>query len=278
MTAGPVPTLLASDLDGTLIPPNETRERLREVRRFRQVVDAMGLTLAYVTGRHLSLALDGIRRFGLPSPHALACDVGATLYWHKGGRYEADAAYRDAIARAPGVVEAFRIHEALADLSALRIQEPEKQGPFKASYYAAPQALPSLMATVQERLAELGRVRLVESHDPLTGAGLLDILPAAVGKAGAVRHVARRLGLNDEDVVFAGDSGNDRDALLSGVRAVLVANAPDALRSEIRTRAAAEGRTDRVFFASARFAAGVVQGLRHFSGAVEEPSTPRARS
>jgi hydroxymethylpyrimidine pyrophosphatase-like HAD family hydrolase len=71
--------------------------------------------------------------------------------------------------------------------------------------------------------------------------------------------------MTDDDVVFAGDSGNDTDALLSGVRSVLVGNAPDTLRSEVRASAENRGLLDRVYFASSHFAAGVVEGLHHFA-------------
>ena len=50
-------SLLASDLDGTLIPLERNAQRLREVAEFVDAVDqSVNLILAYVTGRHLSLA------------------------------------------------------------------------------------------------------------------------------------------------------------------------------------------------------------------------------
>jgi len=261
---GAVPRLLASDLDGTLIPPDQAPERLRELQELRRALEVMELAVAYVTGRGLESALRGIERFGLPWPGALACDVGTTVYWPRDGAYAPDREYEDALAASPEFVAAERIHAALADFESLRLQEPENQRVFKVSYYVHEIPTPELLDAVRARLADAGRVRVVASHDPNHGSGFLDLLPEAAGKANAVRHIARKLGMTEDDVVFAGDSGNDTDALLSGVRAVLVGNAPATLRSEVRASAEGRGLQGRVFFASSHFAAGVVEGLRHF--------------
>lgn len=264
MTSGATPRLLASDLDGTLIPPDESPDRLRELQDLRRTVQVMELALAYVTGRRLASALRGIERFGLPRPDALACDVGATVYWRRDGTYEPDGEYEDTLRASPGFVEAERVQAALADLTPLRLQDPESQHAFKVSYYVDGPPSDALLDAIHVRLADEGRVRVVASHDPGSGDGFLDLLPEAAGKANALRRVAARLGLAEEDVVFAGDSGNDKDALLSGVRAVLVGNAPDTLRAEVRSSAQSQGLRHRVYFASSHFAAGVVEGLRHF--------------
>ena len=265
MTSGSVPRLLASDLDGTLIPPDGALERVRDLVELRMTVKAMGLALAYVTGRRFSSAVEGVEGLDLPRPTALACDVGTTVYWRRDGTYALDRDYEDALSASPGFVAAGRVQAALADLPALRLQGPESQNPFKVSYSLEEAPSPGLLNQVQSRLDEEGQVRVVASHDSVTGEGFLDLLPVAAGKANAVRWVARRLGLTDADVVFAGDSGNDTDAILSGVRAVLVGNAPAGLRSEVRASAETRGLQDRVYFASSHFAAGVVEGLHHFA-------------
>lgn len=265
MTVGAVPRLLASDLDGTLIPPNQAPERLREIQDLRRALEAMNLSLAYVTGRRLSSALSGIERFGLPLPDALACDVGTTVYWLRDGTYAPDGEYQDTLAASPGFVAAPRVQAALAHLEVLRLQEPENQNAFKVSYFLDAVPSPELLDEIRTRLADEGRVRAVASHDLIDGRGFLDLLPQAAGKANAVRCIIRKLGMTDDDVVFAGDSGNDTDALLSGVRAVLVGNAPAALRAEVRASAESLGLHDRVYFASSHFAAGVLEGLHHFA-------------
>ena len=87
---------------------------------------------------------------------------------------------------------------------------------------------------------------------------------AEFGKASAVEEVAGRLELTRDHVAFAGDSGNDRDALLAGNAAILVGNAPETLKEEVLETAGRLGLADRVYVASARFSSGVIEGLAHY--------------
>jgi hypothetical protein len=61
-----------------------------------------------------------------------------------------------------------------------------------------------------------------------------------------------------------GDSGNDRAALLSGARSVLVGNAPAHLRSDLREEARARRMDDRIYLAEEEGAEGVMEGLAHW--------------
>lgn len=257
--------LIASDLDGTLIPPDDNEARRAEIGAFaREVADRDDLVLAYVTGRHFDFAVEGIRRWSLPDPDLLVCDVGTTLY--RGTEPDsADAAYREAMREALGGTTADRLRALLASEEGVELQEEEKQGEFKASAY-----LPSgeegraIGERVAERLREEGiRARSVASVDPLDGRGLLDLLPAGVSKAFAVRWLHDHAGVREERLVYAGDSGNDRDAMLAGYHVIVVANAPAALERELRREATGE-QLERIYFARARYVAGVIEGLRHW--------------
>jgi len=257
--------LIASDLDGTLIPPEDTEARRDELRAFaREVGGRDDLVLAYVTGRHFAFAVEGIDRWGLPEPDLLVCDVGTTLY--RGREPDAaDAAYREAMREALGGTTADRLRDVLRAEEGVELQEEEKQGEFKASAY-----LPSgeggraIRERVDERMREAGiRARSVASVDPLDGRGLLDLLPAGVSKAFAVRWLHDHAGVREERLVYAGDSGNDRDAMLAGYHVIVVANAPAALEREIRRDATSE-QLERIYFARARYVAGVMEGLHHW--------------
>jgi sucrose-6-phosphatase len=256
--------LLASDLDGTLIAPPGTPEGSKGVDTFRARVSATKLRLAYVTGRHLALTLAGVREAGLPRPEALACDVGTTLYWDRGGEFVPDRDYEESIRVGDGVIPAREVRSILADLASLALQEPSRQAEFKVSYVSERPLSRDLVAEIDERLAARGGARLVVSVDSETGEGLLDVLPEGVGKATAVTWLRERLDLAEPFIVYAGDSGNDLDALLLPSPGIVVANTPESLRAELRTEAERLGTTDRIYFAPSPFATGVVEGLRHF--------------
>jgi HAD superfamily hydrolase (TIGR01484 family) len=256
--------LLATDLDGTVIPPERTMERSREIALFHDAVTRAEITLAYVTGRHLAFALEGVALTGLPPADYMACDVGTSLYRREAGEYRPDPGYRAEMEQAFGGSDAAVARRELSSVSGLREQEAAKQAAFKASYYAPWPVRPEQLSEVEGRLTAAGLVvELVVSRDPITGEGLLDVLPGGVAKHRALHHLVAELGLESTDVVYAGDSGNDRAAFLSGYRAVVVGNAPQALVRELRDAADRGGMAHLLYFAQEKYAAGVLEGCRH---------------
>lgn len=258
-------SLLASDLDGTLIPLERDAHRLREVLQLVEALEAArGLRLAYVTGRHLELALEGIEEVGLPRPEWFVCDVGTSVYHRDDGRFVIDDEYRAAMRGALGGLTGSDVRRAVGDLDGLTLQEEEKQAEFKVSYYTDGRP-ERFLDRVQSRLDAAGAtVNLIGSFDPVSKRGLLDVLPAGVAKDYAVRYLHEHSGVDQERLVYAGDSGNDRAAMLSGYRVVVVGNADRALKEDLERESAARGLTEQIYFAEHPYARGVLEGLRHF--------------
>lgn len=259
--------LLAADLDGTLIPTTDTPAYRQALSDFREAVQDAGasLRLAYVTGRHYELARDGITRWALPSPDFLVCDVGTSVYRREHGRFVPDRAFTGEMRAALGGRDASSVRAALSRLEDLALQEDIQQSEFKASFTFPWSERSGVSESVAVALSEAGlSVDLVTSRDPATGLGLLDALPAGGAKGRAVLYVARLLDLTPHQVVYAGDSGNDEDALLSGVRGILVGNALEEVRERVRTEVQRLGLDDRVYLARGAVADGVLEGLAHF--------------
>lgn len=260
---------MATDLDGTLIP-TEGAPRDTGIAEFSEAVGGRpNLTLAYVTGRRLATTLNGMARFELPLPHALACNVGTEVYIRSNGGFVPDPAYRALMREALGGIDPEEVRNALEGVPGLRLQEPEDQSEFKMSYDvpggAEGEDVEDVLERVRARLAaDVGDLTLVTSVDPRTGWRLLDVLPAGVAKDTAVRYLHERSHLPRDAVLYAGDSGNDRAALLGGFNAVVVGNAPEELKGDLRRQARQAGIAPRVYFATASFARGVVEGGRHF--------------
>ena len=265
------PRMLASDLDGTLIPTELGDERVDEVRRFRELMARIEFPLAYVTGRDRDLALRGIQRVGLPLPDVLVCDVGTTVWLRRdpeGSEWHEDEGYARRMQEALGGVMRADIEAGMATLPGLRPQEGPKQGAFKLSYYVDPLRIDALRELVAEQLSGFPvPPKAIWSHDPYSDRLLLDVLPRGVAKHVALEHLRARDGHTLDHIVYAGDSGNDFDAFLSGHPAIVVANAPESLKREVRDEAQARAILDRLYFARRPFAAGVLEGLEHF-GAV----------
>jgi HAD superfamily hydrolase (TIGR01484 family) len=258
-------SLLASDLDGTLIPVDRDPQRLREVSELvRAVSESVNLMLAYVTGRHLLLAREGIAEVGLPSPDWFVCDVGTSVFRKTGSGFEPDEGYREAMRSAFGGLSGADVRAAIGVVEGIALQEDEKQGEFKVSYYTQGRPEPYVDA-VQSRLdAANAQVNLVASHDPVTDRGLLDVLPAGIAKDYAVRYLHDHSGVDEQHLVYAGDSGNDRAAMLTGFRVIVVGNADEELKKDLGIEAVGQGIADKIYFAEHPYARGVLEGLRHF--------------
>jgi len=257
--------LLASDLDGTLIPLERSVQRLREVADFVRAIEARShLMLAYVTGRHLALAQEGIAEIGLPSPTWFVCDVGTSVYRRAAGGFEASEEYREAMRKALGGLNGDDLRSAIGAIEGLDLQENEKQGEFKLSYYTNGSS-EAFVEAVQSRVDLAGaNVNLITSHDPITDRGLLDVLPAGIAKDYAVRYLHQCSGVDEQHLIYAGDSGNDRAAMLSGFRVIVVGNADPALKEDLDRESHARGISEHLYFAEHPYARGVLEGLQYF--------------
>jgi HAD superfamily hydrolase (TIGR01484 family) len=257
--------LLASDLDGTLIPPHGVDGDGGIAELERALGACAEVAVAYVTGRSLTLAVSGVAAHRLPPPAVLVCDVGTSIFVLREGMYVPDAEYRGLMMEALEGGDAAGARAALAGLAGLEPQEDERQTDLKLSYYAPADAHGAeVAARAREILADLGAFSVVYSVDPVAGRGLLDILPAGVAKDVAVRYLHDRIGVHEDAIVYAGDSGNDEAAMLAGFRAVVVGNATDSLKERVRRRAVELGVDERLHFAEASYAAGVLEGCRRF--------------
>ncbi|MEW6765336.1 MAG: HAD-IIB family hydrolase [Pseudomonadota bacterium] len=265
--------LLCTDLDRTLMPNGEPPESPLARPLFRRLAERPDVTLAYVSGRHLGLLHEAIETYDLPVPDYAIGDVGTTLYAIKDGQWSASPEWSAEIAPDWAGLTHAELAEALEGFRELRLQEPAKQNTFKLSYYVpADIDVQGLRAAVSARLASLGVcASLIWSVDDLTGDGLFDILPERATKLHAIEFLARLLGVNPANMLFAGDSGNDLPVLASGIPSVLVHNARTDVRREALAQAESTGQNGHLYLAeggmfgmNGNYAAGIMEGLAHF--------------
>ncbi|HPB73752.1 MAG TPA: HAD-IIB family hydrolase [Chromatiaceae bacterium] len=267
------PLLICTDLDRTLIPNGAQPESPGARQRFAALVSQPGLQLAYVTGRHLELVQEAMVAYDLPPPDFIITDVGTRILRKGEAGWQALEAWTARLAPDWGASGPADIATLLADLPGPYPQEAEKQGPFKLSYYLPPALTPGpLLSSIQTRLQARGlRVNLVHSLDEPRQLGLLDILPARASKRHAIEFLLAGLGLASENCLFAGDSGNDLEVLVSPIPAVLVANAAPEVRARALALSASAGLGDRLYCARGGFggwngcyAAGILEGIAHY--------------
>lgn len=271
--------LLASDLDRTILPNGDQPES-RLARPFLRALAARGeVTLVYVSGRSKTLQQEAIEHWLLPTPRLAIGDVGTTIYEVGPRGWRTVESWHREIATSWSGRDRGAVADVLGGVDGLEPQPDDQQSRFKASYFVHSTSRPAgLLEEVRGRLEPEGLdSNLVWSVDEAKSIGLLDVLPAAASKEHAVRFVIDLLGVETDRTVFAGDSGNDLDALTSGLQAVLVANARDEVRREAEEMAEARGTRDRLYLASGGFlgmngnyAAGVLEGAAHFLPEVRE--------
>ena len=111
------------------------------------------------------------------------------------------------------------IHATLDPLPGVFLQDEKHQSEFKISYEIDQELAPSV-ATIKKLLREAG----VRAKVVLSLGMYLDIIPVRGGSDLSLRHVLWKWGFSPENVLVAGDSGNDAGMLLGRTLGVVVGN------------------------------------------------------
>lgn len=268
--------LLCTDMDRTVIPNGKEPEDPRARRRFRAFCSREEVALVYVTGRHQALVKDAIKAYGLPEPDFAITDVGTKIYRVNDNAWQPLESWEEEIDKAWKGKSHEQIRQLLEPVRELELQEKSKQNTHKLSYYLSLDSdHQSVMARMQHYLDDAGiMASLIWSIDEPKNIGLLDCLPQNATKQHAIEFLQSQLGYRKEEVVFAGDSGNDLPVLVSPVPSVLVANASDDIKADALRLVKENGNGDAFYIAKAgglgmngNYAAGVLQGVWHFAPA-----------
>lgn len=257
--------MLATDLDGTLIPMDGYPDNIRSLEVIKSGISDTDTGLIYVTGRHLESVRSAVEEFQLPIPDWMICDVGTSIYRVADGTESLFAPYEEHLSSLVGGRHRGEVEGLLNGIGVVQLQSSERQQRFKISYECDVADLSAAVKQMNDCLSENNfPYAVMESIDPFEGCGLLDVLPVGVSKAYAVTWLAGHADFSPDDVVFAGDSGNDKAALISGFRAIVVGNASEELAAEVRIALDKKGWIDRYFRASSTATSGVLEGCRHF--------------
>lgn len=259
--------ILASDMDGTVIPLESGEECDAEIREFnRLILKNQHVALAYVTGRHLELGLEGVAKFQLPMPDIFVCDVGTTIYFHIQDQWEVDQEYRSELKQAWKGFTGSDIANMLQEIADIEEQEQERLKEFKQSYYVS-RAVDhrEIVRGIHDRLREDGvQANVIYSVDTIKNIGLIDVLPKIAAKDYALKYLWQKLKLEFDKVVYAGDSGNDLLAFVSGFNAIIVSNTADTVKNEVRRQALEKMIMQRTYFSGEKYVQGVIEGCFHY--------------
>ncbi len=268
--------LICTDLDRTLIPNGPQVADKAAHQKFVNLVAHPEIELAYVSGRNKSLVLDAIDEYRLPNPDYVIADVGTTIYsvetsdatqWHLWDSWQ------DEIASNWHGYSHDQLAEWLLDIAGLRLQEKEKQSPYKLSYYVTSDKINKSYIDSIEAVLKSKDVAasIIYSINEVSDTGLIDILPENATKLHAIEFLMKHQGYSYADTVYSGDSGNDLPVLTSRIDSVLVNNATQEVKSMAIEMALANGTSDHLYIASGEtlasngyYSAGILEGILHY--------------
>ncbi len=233
--------LIITDLDNTLTGDPKALAEFNDLIREHENI---GFGIA--TGRRLDSAMALIEELGLPRPDLIDTDAGTQL--HYGKNLTPDQSWRQQIGFAWKPEEIAPILESLPGVVR---QTEDHQSEFKLSYEIDPDQTPSL-AIIKKLLREAGlRAKVI-----LSLGMYLDIIPVRGGSDMSIRHLLWKWGFSADNVLVAGDSGNDAGMLLGRTLGVVVGNYSPELE-HLRDQ-------PRVYFAEASHALGIIEGIRYY--------------
>jgi sucrose-6F-phosphate phosphohydrolase len=259
------PKVLATDLDGTLIPLPDSPNHNEDLLRLKNALRHTETTLVFATGRHFESVMEALSEYSLPQPDWIVCDVGSAIYERKAGGYEIFTAYETHLAETSDGIDRQSIEKALLEIDGLELQAPDHQQRFKISYQSKAESVDTLVESVQALLLKSQLpYDCMGSVDPFLNCGLLDVMPRGVSKAYALLWLSQHANFHPDEVIYSGDSGNDYAALTSGFRAIIVANGSSGLVDKVGASLAERKLTERLYVAKSEATSGVLEGCQHF--------------
>ena len=236
--------LIVSDIDYTLIGNNEKLNEFINV--LNNLQNKVGFAVA--TGRTVESAINILIENNVPLPEVIISSVGSEIYYNYKGRLVYSKGWDAHISHQ---WKRQTIVDLLSKLDFLKIQEEDAQRKFKISYYTSdnPEYIPEIKQLLMRHKI---KANIIFSHGQY-----LDILPYRASKGKAIRYLAYRWNLLYENIMVAGDSGNDREMLKGELLGVVVANHSPELEN-------LKGQK-KIYFSPKEFAGGIIDGLNHYN-------------
>jgi len=235
--------LILADIDNTLTGDDGAMHEF-----FQMIAEApLNVGFGIATGRRYEEVVRMIQDLDIPRPEVLITSVGTEIYYGK--NHTLDRSWNKHI---DFRWEPDRVREMLDGREGMYRQPDNEQSAFKVSYKIDPAVAPKVNR-VKRILRENGlQAKVVMSHGMF-----LDVIPTRAGSGVSVRHIAYKWNFPLEQILVAGDSGNDEGMLSVNALGVVVGNYSPELE-KLR-------KFPRVYFAEAHHAAGIMEGIRYYN-------------
>jgi len=238
-----VEKLIVSDIDHTLLGDEKALKEF--INQLEDTDSKVGFAVA--TGRTVDSAFNVLKENNVPYPDIIISSVGAEIYYNYHGRLIYSSGW-DAHIRHLWKRE--KIKQLLSSFDFLQYQEEDAQRKFKISYYT------SDVSEYLEKVKSTLIKNKIKANVIFSHGQYLDVLPYRASKGKAIRYLAYRWNIPYENILVAGDSGNDSEMLKGDLLGVVVANYSSELES-------LKGQ-NRIYFAKRKYAGGIVDGIDYY--------------
>ena len=241
--------LIITDIDNTLLGDEDQTIKFSEILRNSH----KEIRFAVATGRTVESALEILTEKNVLHPDIIISSVGSEIYYNREGHLIYSKGWD---AHISNQWNRDKIVEILKEIKFLTYQEEKTQRKFKVSYYV--QENENHVEKVRELLvSEKIKANIIFSHGQY-----LDILPYRASKGKAIRYLAYRWNIPYENILVAGDSGNDEEMLKGELLGVVVSN----YSSELEKLRGGK----RIYFAKEPYAGGIIDGIKQYKFLNEE--------
>lgn len=241
--------LIVSDIDYTLIGDDKSLNEFDEIIKKKN--SHVGFAVA--TGRVVESTVEILKKKNIVMPDILITSVGSEIYYNNNDHLIYSKGWDAHISH---LWQRDKIVQLLTRYDFLKYQELKNQRKFKISYYTFNNK--KNINKVSELLIKNKiKCNLIFSHGQY-----LDILPYRASKGRAIRYLAYRWNIPFENILVAGDSGNDMEMLKGDLLGVVVSNYSPELE-------VLRGM-NKVYFSSKEYAAGIIDGLKHYNFLFQE--------
>lgn len=240
------PHVFVSDLDGTLIGAQE-QHGLARISAWINTHEEQWI-FGIATGRNKELAAAAIKNFGLPQPDLMVCSAGTEIYY--GADLIEDKGWQRFI---DYQWSRETILELIGNCRSMVLQPADAQRPFKISFDLLPGVEGERLLVYLKKLFQL---RAIAVQLYLTEDRHLDIVPVRAGKGNALRYLSDKWGFSMDNMITAGNGGNDLD-MLNGDHPSIVVPGHDPVLDVLK-------EAPKVYFSSLPLSEGVYEGISYF--------------
>jgi len=229
---------LIADIDGTV---SGDLDGLNEFKKYLQNIRKK-VFFIYATGRSMQYYKEIEGRDNLPLPDALILNTGADIYFYNEGIFTQDKLWNEKI-NTPGW-NSRKILDLLKGISEIAPQEDIQE--YKVSFYIEQ----GREEVAKEKAKKILIENKMKANIIISHGVYLDVLPANCDKGKAALFLIKKKNIKRQDVIVAGDSENDLDLFFTFEKGIVVANALEKLKKELKNK--------NFYFARNSFAKGLM--------------------